>query len=165
MSLSSAKAGYAMQLLLNGKSPAPEAAVPFTLAFTAYFKNASLDGTPIAPGTESLPHAAGALLSGVSIAFKTSTEIHMTSLLLQASFQSYWSAKDPVTDEVAIKTMWPDCTAPVVIEKPFADFFVKALSKQEPTTFEAATAIAGAICDWLTTSVKVDVGGDFFYFD
>jgi hypothetical protein len=60
--------------------------------------------------------------------------------------------------------MWPGCTPPAVIDAPFADFFVKALSKQDPTTLEAAMAIAGAVCDWLTTAVKVDVGGDFYYF-
>jgi hypothetical protein len=84
--------------------------------------------------------------------------------LLQMALQNYWAAKDPVTDEVALKTMWPGCTPPAVVEKPFADFFVKALNKEDPTAFEGALAVATAVFEWLTTAVKVDVGGDFYYF-
>jgi hypothetical protein len=162
MSLASAKMAYAMQLFINSQLPG-DATLAFCKAFTGYFKNASLDGTPIETGTESLPHAAGALLSGVTLAFK-SEEKNMTCLFLQAAFVSYWSAKDPATDEVALKTMWPGCTPPAIVEQPLASFLIPALDEEGMEPLEAQTAIAGAIFEWLTTAVKVDVGGDYFYF-
>jgi len=161
MSLAPSKMGYAMQLFINSQAPG-DAILPFCQAFMSFFKNATLDGEAIAPDTESLPHAAGALLSGITLAFK-SEEKNMTCMFLQSAFVSYWSAKDPITDEIALKTMWPTCTPPAVIEKTLASFLIPALDKEGMETMEAHTAIAGAICDWLTTAVKVDVGGDYYY--
>ena len=164
MSLASSKMGYAMQLFINSQAPG-DPTLSFCKAFQAYFKNATLNGEAIATGTESLPHAAGALLSGVTLAFK-SEEKNMTCLLLQAAFVSYWAAKDPVTDELALKTMWPTGTPPAIVEKTLASFLIPALDKEEMEPLEAHTAIAGAIFEWLTTAVKVEVDSesDYFYF-
>lgn len=162
MSLASAKLAYTLQMFTNAqmsKDPNPD----FCAAFTGYFKNASLDGTAIAPGTESLPHAVGALLSGITLAFKA-TEKNMTCMFLQMALMSYWKAKDPLTLEEALQTMWPSCTLPAVIEKPLSSFLIPALDKEGMEPLEAHMAIAGAIFEWLTTAVKVDVGGSYFYF-
>lgn len=162
MSLSSANSAYALRLFLNAQVPG-NTTLMFCQAFTEYFKNATLDGGAISPGTESLTHAAGALLSGITMAFKSEDKT-LTCVLLQAAFMSYWSAKDPVTSEVAIKTMWPSCTPPAVIDEPLASFLIPALDKEGMESMEAQTAVAGAIFEWLTTAVKVEVSSSFYYF-
>lgn len=162
MSLVANKLPYGMSLFVATQVPG-DPVLSFATAFTNFFKNATLDGVAIQPDTESLPHAVEALVSGLTLAFK-STEKMLTCMMMQGAFVAYWAAKDPITLEVALKTMWPSCTPPAVVEQPLFSFLVPALDKEGMEPMEAHMAIAGAICDWLTTAVKVTVGGDSFYF-
>lgn len=165
MSLATAKLDYALQLMVGGQAATTDAATPFVQAFTAYFKNATLNGVAITPGTELLPHAVAALLSGVSFTFATAQDLQTTGMLLQMAIQNYWAAEDPDTHVPALKTMWPSCSPPAIIEKSFADFLSAALNKDAPDIFEATTAIADAVYTWLTTEVKVLVDEDYYYLE
>jgi hypothetical protein len=165
MSLASAKLDYALQLMVGGQAATTDAATPFAQAFTAYFKNATLNGSSMTPGAEALPHAVAALLSGVSFTFATAQDLQTTGMLLQMAIQNYWAAEDPDTHEPALKTMWPGSSPPATVEKPFVDFLTAALDKEAPDIFEATTAIADAVYKWLSTKVKVVVGEDYYYFE
>lgn len=162
MGLAANKLTYGMSLFTATLIPG-DPTLSFATNFTTFFKNATLDGAAIQPGTESLPYAVEALVSGLTLAFK-STEKNMTCMLMQVAFTSYWAAEDPDTHVPALSTMWPSCSPPAAIEESLASFLIPALDQEGMAPMEAHMAIAGAICDWLTTAVKVTVGSDSFYF-
>jgi len=162
MSLTTAKASYAAQLFVDAQAPTNPAET-FSLAFTAYFKNASLDSTPLFPGSETLPYALAALISGVSIAFQQ-VEKNNTCMFLQEAFLAYWAAESPTTHRAAIKYMWASCNPPPVIETNLAAYLIPALDQINLSPQDVQRNIADAIFKWLTTAVKVDITGTYHYF-
>jgi hypothetical protein len=162
MSLATEKTSYALQLFNDTLLPG-DVVQKFCSAFTGFFSHATLDGTAITPGTENLPHAVGALMSGVSFAF-SQTDKNLTCLFLQSAFTQYWAAEDPISGDPALLTMWPSCTPPAAIIKILAESMVPALDKEGMEPLEAQNAVAGAILEWLTAGVKVDVGGTQYFF-
>jgi hypothetical protein len=166
MSLASSKKTFAQKLLINSlTTSSSDYAIAFSKAFTSFFKNASLNGIPIVPNTESLPVAVGVLCSGVTLAFRPSDK-QETCKYLQEGIQNYWAKEDPTTHQQALGLMWPDCTPPAIVEASLTDFLIPALDRQFHDDLGPHLAIADALCNWLTTSVKVYLPDEdeYFYF-